>query len=213
MYYPQLISNKCLKVSGEGTISVSPNQVNITIGAITEKKSLQEAQIENTVIISNVLSAIIELGIPKENIQTVMYRIDTLYDYKDGIQLFRGYRVDHQLQVKIDDLDKTGLVVDHAVSQGANTVSNIEFTVAHPEAYYNEALKFALQNAYLKALTLTAQLAVNLNPIPYKIEELSKRTSPPVPYSQPLMAHVEATPIQPGEITISATIIVDYLYG
>lgn len=213
MYDPQLIQNNCLKVSGEGTISVSPNQVNVTIGAITEKKSLQEAQKENAMIISNIITAMVQLGIPRKNIQTVIYRIDTLYDYKDGIQLFRGYSVNHQLQVKIDDIEKTGLIVDHAVNQGANTVSNIEFTVAHPEAYYNEALKLALQNAYVKAFTLTSQLAVNLNPIPFKLEELSKRTSPPVPYSPTLKAHTEATPIQPGEITISATIIVDYLYG
>lgn len=213
MKYPQQIPSKCLKVSGEGTISVAPDQVSLTIGVITEKKSLQEAQAENAMIISNVLTAMLQLGIPKENIQTIVYRIDTLYDYRDGVQIFRGYSVTHLFQVKIDDIEKTGLVVDHAVSQGANSVSNIEFTVAHPEAYYNEALKLALQNAYLKALTLTSQLTVNLNPIPYKIEEISKRTSPPVPYSLTLMAKAEATPIQPGEITISATIIVDYFYG
>ncbi len=212
MYYPQLIPNKRIKVSGEGKISVSPDQVNITLGAMTEKRSLQEAQQENTIIISNVLSALIDLGIPKENIQTVIYRIDPLYDYKDGMQIFRGYRVNHQLQVKIDNIELTGQVVDLAVSQGANTVSNIEFTVAQPEAYYNEALKIALHNAYAKAITLTSQLPVTLNPIPFKIEEFSIRTSPPVPFAQPLLAKAEATPIQPGEITISATIIVNYLY-
>ncbi|WNF35138.1 SIMPL domain-containing protein [Bacillaceae bacterium IKA-2] len=212
MYDRQHIENNCLKVSGEGTISISPNQVNITIGAITEKKSLQEAQRENAIIISKIITAMAQLGIQRKNIQTVIYRIDTLYDYKDGVQLFRGYSVNHQLQVKIDDIEKTGLVVDHAVNQGANTVSNIEFTVAQPEAYYNEALKLALQNAYIKALTLTSQLAVNLNPIPFKLEELLKRISSPVPYSQTMMATAEATPIQPGEITISATITVDYLY-
>lgn len=213
MYYPQQIPNKCLKVSGEGTISVSPDQVSVTMGAKTEKKSLQEAQSENAMIIANVITALVELGIAKENIQTVIYRIETLYDYKDGVQLFRGYSVNHQLQVKIEQIELTGQLVDLAVSQGANTVSNIEFTVARPEAYYNEALKLALQKAYLKALILTSQLAVTLNPIPFKIEEFSKKAAPPMPYSTKLIAQAEATPIQPGEITITATITVDYLYG
>lgn len=213
MYDPQLICSKCLKVSGEGTISVSPDQVSIFIGAITEKKSLQKAQAENAWIIANILTAMIELGTPKKNIQTATYRIDTLYDYKDGVQLFRGYSVNHLFQIKIDNIELTGQLVDLAVSQGANTVSNIEFTVAHPEAYYNEALKLALQNAYLKALTLTSQLTVTLNPIPYKIEEFVNKTASPVPYSPRLMAQAEVTPIQPGEITITATIIADFLYG
>lgn len=209
MQFPQM---KCLKVSGEGKISVAPDQVNITIGAITEQKSLQEAQEENARIIANVITSMVELGIPSEYIQTVVYRIDTLYDYKDGQQIFRGYQVNHQLQVKINQIDLTGQVVDLAVSQGANSVSNIEFTIANQQVYYNEALKIALQKAYQKALTLTSQLSVTLNPIPYKIDEFQATTSPPVPYGTTLMAKAEATPIQPGEITISATIIAQYLY-
>ncbi len=201
-----------LKVSGEGTISVSPNQAKITVGAMTEQESLQQAQQENTKIISDVINALTNLGIPHENIQTITYRIDPLYDYKDGRQIFRGYRVTHQLQIKIEDVDHVGQIVDLAVSQGANTISNIQFTVAQPEFHYNEALKTALNDAYMKAYTLTTQLNVNLNPIPIKIDEYSQISSPPVPFTQTLMAQAEATPIQPGEIKILATVIAQYTY-
>jgi uncharacterized protein len=209
MYNSQL---KCLKVSGEGKISVSPDQALVTLGAITEKISLQQAQEENSRIIANVITGLEQLGIVKENIQTIIYRIDTVYDYRDGEQIFRGYKVNHQLQVKIDQINLTGQVVDLAVSQGANSISNIEFTVAEPEIYYHQALKLALHNAYLKALALTGQLPVNLNPVPYKIEEYTSLPSPPVPYATAMLAKFEATPIQPGEITISSTIIAHYVY-
>ncbi|RXJ04313.1 DUF541 domain-containing protein [Anaerobacillus alkaliphilus] len=205
-------SLKCLKVTGEGTISVTPDQANITLGAITENRNLQQAQEENTTIISNVITGLVQLGIRKENIQTVVYRIETLYDYQDGTQIFRGYRVNHQLLIKVEEIDQTGRVVDLAVSLGANSVTNIEFTVAQPEVYYHHALQMALHNATQKALSLTSQLPVNLNPIPYKIEEVSVHPSPPIPYVTPMLAKAETTPIQPGEITISSTIKVEYQY-
>ncbi len=213
MINPQPMPNKCLKVSGLGTISVSPDQAKISLGVITENKSLQQAQEENAIAITNIIAALVALGIPKKNIQTINYQIDPVYDYKDGVQIFRGYKVTHQLQITIDNIGLTGQVVDHAVNQGANTVSNIQFTVAHPEMYYNEALKLALQNAYAKALSLTSQLPVTLNPVPVKIEEFSTTSTPPVPYPSTYMLKAEAaTPIEPGEMTITAKMIVNYLY-
>lgn len=208
----QVMQSNCLKVSGEGTISISPNQAEITLGANTEDKSLQKAQQENSRILSNVIVTLEQLGIPKRNIQTVIYRIETLYDYQDGRRIFQGYRVNHQLQITINQIELTGQVVDQAVSQGANIVSNIEFTVTNKDNYYNEALKIALHNAYTKAVSLTSQLPVSLNSIPLKIEELSNVTPPPVPYTTTMALKAEATPIQPGEITISATIIAHYFY-
>ncbi|OIJ15544.1 hypothetical protein BKP35_00690 [Anaerobacillus arseniciselenatis] len=209
MYHAKV---NCLKVSGEGTISVSPNQAKIKVGVMTEHESLQQAQQENTKIISDVINALINLGVPNENIQTVTYRIEPLYDYENGRQIFRGYRVTHQLQIKIEDVDLVGQIVDLAVSQGANTISNIQFTVSQPEFHYNEALRIALNDAYMKAYTLTTQLNVNLNPIPIKLDEYSQISSPPVPFTQTFMAQAEATPIQPGEIKISATVIAQYTY-
>ncbi len=203
---------KCLKVSGQGTISVTPDQALITLGVITESMKLKDAQEENATTMTRVIAGLEQMGILKENIQTVIYRIDTLYDYQDGTQIFRGYRVNHQLQVKINQVESTGQVVDLAVSLGANTVSTIEFTVAQPEIYYHHALQKALHSATQKALTLTAQLPVILQPIPYKVEEVSDLPSPPVPFVTPMLAKAEATPIQPGEITITSNITAYFYY-
>lgn len=201
---------KCLKVVGEGTMQVSPNQALITLGAMTENKNLETAQKENSAIIANVSHALQLLGIDEKNIQTVSYRIEPLYDYQDGRQVFRGYRVTHLLQIQLQQVDRTGQVVDEAVKAGANTITNVEFTVAHQESYYNEALKKALHNAYEKARSITSQLCVCLLPVPYKIDELSKLSSPPI--GIPLMAKAEATPIQPGEIKITASIVAQFYY-
>lgn len=200
-----------VEVLGEGTVSAAPNKAVIVLGTITETPSLEAAQKENANAITNVINSLVKLSVPKENIQTVNYRIETQYDYEAGKQIFRGYKVTHLLQVATDKVDQTGLIVDTAVANGANTVSNIQFTVAHPEAYYNQALTLAIRDGQQKALTIAKTLGVTLNRIPSRIQEVT-RALEPVPREISLFAASAITPIQPGELKISASIKAKYSY-
>lgn len=201
-----------LEVTGEGSVPAPPDKATVTLGAVTENASLLAAQTENAAAVTNIMSALLGLNIPQQNIQTVTYRIDIQYDYKDGVQTLRGYKVTHLLQVKIDRTEQTGLIVDTAVRNGANTVSNIQFSVSHPNVYYNQALAAALHNAVQKAATMAAALGVTLVRTPFLVQELS-RSQEPVPF-QPMLFAAEsaATPIQPGELHISAAVKVDFSY-
>jgi uncharacterized protein YggE len=224
MYYNQTLSpspmmttpffhnnQHIIEVSGEGTVSIAPDKAIIVLGAITENISLNVAQKENANTVSNIINSLLELSIPKENIQTVNYSIDIQYNYEDGKQTLRGYKVTHLLQVTIDKIDQTGLIVDTAVYNGANSVSNIQFTVAHPEVYYNQALSLAIKNGQQKAIIMAKTLGVTLNRIPNQVQEVS-RTLEPSPYQTSLYAKSAVTPIQPGELEISATIKAKYSY-
>ncbi|WP_236784562.1 MULTISPECIES: SIMPL domain-containing protein [Alteribacter] len=200
-----------LKVKGEGSVSAAPDRANITVGAVTESTEVSEAQQENAQIISQVTSAITTLGVPEESIQTVEYRIDTQYDFVDGKQEFRSYRVTHLLQVTLDDITLTGSVIDEAVEAGANTISSISFSLSNPEVLYNQALELALQNAREKAETIAAELGVALSTPPVSVVEISPSTTP-VPFQTALYATSEGTPIQAGTLTILALVEVEYRY-
>jgi uncharacterized protein YggE len=201
-----------IEVTGEGTVCAAPDKANITLGSLTENVSLTAAQKENAAAVSDIINSLIAIGIPKEHIQTVNYRIDTEYNYEDGKQTFRHYKVTHLLQVSIDKVELTGLVVDTAVNHGANSVSNIEFTIAYPEAYYNQALSLAITNGQNKANTIAAALGVTLK-FPAQVQEVL-RPLEPAPYPAPLYAKSAgaATPIQPGELKISAAVKAVYFY-
>ncbi len=134
-----------IEVSGEGTVSAAPDRAVIELGAITENTSLRIAQRENAAAVTDVINSLLQLNIPKERIQTVAYRIEMQYSYEDGKQIFTGYRVTHLLQITLDQIDRTGLVVDTAVEHGANSVLNIQFSMAHPAAYYHQALSLAVK--------------------------------------------------------------------
>ncbi|MDM5318070.1 SIMPL domain-containing protein [Fictibacillus sp. b24] len=211
--YRQAKTNR-MTVTGEGTVSATPDQAIITIGVINEGQNLSAAQKENADKTAAVIQGMLSLGISQSDIQTSSYRIDPQYNYENGQQIFRGYRVEHQLQVTVKDIRKTGQVIDTAVASGANSVSSIQFTVSNPDAFYNQALTLAIQNAQQKAITMARTLGVTLQPVPVVVQEISQQLPPrPIPFQAAMLAQSAETPIQPGENRITATVKVEYTYS
>lgn len=196
-----------IDVIGEGTVAAAPDKATIVLGAVTEQASLTEAQSENARAVAHIVEALRKLSVPKENMQTVQYSIDMQYDYPEGVQTFRGYKVTHMLQITVDSIERTGLIVDTAVQNGANSVSNIQFAVANPQMAYSSALSAAIQDARLHAMAIARAIGVRLHPVPLQVQELT-RTQGPVPYpsSATVFAKLEATPVQPGEQEIHAMV-------
>lgn len=203
-----------LTVTGEGTVTAAPDEAIITIGVINESPNLSAAQKENADKTAAVIQALMSLGIPQSDIQTYVYRIEPQYNYENGQQIFRGYRVEHQLQVTVKDISKTGQVIDQAVAAGANSVSSIQFSVSNPNAFYNQALTIAIRNAQEKAISMARALQVTLQPVPVIVQELSQPLPPrPIPFQAAMLAQSAETPIQPGENKIMATVKVEFTYS
>jgi uncharacterized protein YggE len=201
-----------LEVLGEGTVAAAADRAVIVLGAETEKPELQEAQTENTTIIANVIQSLLNMNIPRENIQTSDYRIEIQYDYVEGKQQFRGYKVTHLLTITTDRVAETGILVDTAVSQGANVINSIRFTTSKQELYENQALAAAVRNARHKAATIATTLGVTIGAVPYRVQELS-HTTEPIPYIDAKQMASTATPIQPGQLTIKASVRAWYYYA
>lgn len=200
-----------LKVSGSETLQAAPDQATITLGVMTENEDPQQAQQANSQAIANVIAALKSAGIPEEHMKTSEYRIDPQYDYIDGKELFKNYKVQHIIQVRTTDIEKIGSLIDTAVKSGANTVTSIRFSLLNPEAYYNQALSLALKHANEKALSMARTIGITLNPIPNQVDEISETTSPTL-YQASSFAQNASTPIQPGELNITATVRVEYTY-
>ena len=198
-------------VIGNGEIAVEPNIATVQLEVVTVDEQLSEAQQENAVAMNNVIQSLLSLGIPRENIQTVSYTISPRYDYVDGKQIFRGYEVSNAISVKISDLQQVGLIIDTAVANGANRVSNIQFTVEDAERYKQEAIVRALRNAQLKARTIANELQLQVEPQPIKIVE-EQHGVQPIPLQTFAKSAEMTTPIEGGQIMISATLRVEFQY-
>ena len=212
-YHHCLASGMCkLEVNGLGKVMVKPDTAEAVLGVITENIQLEIAQQENAVKMSSVIQSIIQEGIPSEAIQTQTYNIEPMYDYIDGKQVFRGYRVTHNLRVTIKNVDQVGRVIDSATNAGANTVNSINFTIINSSAYYKEALNFAINDALTKASDIGMKLNVNISKVPFQIIEETYQQGPPIQPFQ-LQTAVSATPVQPGQIEINAIIKTIFIYS
>lgn len=207
------IQHKCLptiEVLGEGTVAAAPDRALVVLGAVTEGSVLQSVQSENAETVTNIINSLLQINIPREHIQTNDFRIEIQYDYVDGKQIFKGYQVTHLLQITIDKVDQTGIVVDTAVSHGANTVSSIRFSILQRERYENQALALAIRNAQQKALTIANTLGVSIFAVPSKVQEQARSTGP-IPFKASFLAESAVTPIESGELTVYAAVQVTYL--
>jgi len=216
MYYPYAQQmnrrqHRVMTVTGIGSLSVAPDTAQIQLEVITENKLLNHAQQENAYLMNQVIESLLKLGIARENIQTVSYNILPQYDYIEGEQIFRGYEVTNAITVKITDIDQVGNVIDVAVQNGANRVSNIQFTVEDEQLHYQKVLSLALKNALVKAQTIAVTMQLHLDPHPIKIVE-DLRTEPIVYRSFTAKEMAVATPIEQGQITINATVKVEFQY-
>lgn len=62
-----------------------------------------------------------------------------------------GYTITQSVQVKVRDFSKVGEILSGVVEEGANTVSQLSFTIDEPDAVQNEARAEAIEKAKQKA--------------------------------------------------------------
>ncbi|MFM9531961.1 SIMPL domain-containing protein [Lysinibacillus sp. IITD104] len=158
---------------------------------------------------NEVMQSLIALGIPREQIQTANYTITPQYNFEDGKQIFNGYEVVNAISVNVSDTNDLGLIIDTAVENGANRITNIQLKMDHTDAYYQQALSLALQNAQLKAKTIAETMHLPLQPLPVEIVEEQANT--PILYRS-MTVSSGITPIEQGQIAIDATVRVKFQY-
>lgn len=210
--YERATSNyRVITVNGNGEITARPDLAELQIEVVTESADVSVAQTENATLTNRVIQALLQLRIAREDIQTAFFNVNPQYDYIEGKQTFRGYEVRNAISVKVRDIHKVGLVIDTAIKNGANRISSLQFKIEDEAAYYGKALALAIRNANGKAIAIATTLDLAYFPQPIEVVEESAGGQiylKVATFSQ----DAAATPIEPGLITIRATVQVKYQY-
>ena len=113
--------------------------------------------------------------------------------------------------VCVRDIKLTGKVVDAALSHGANEISSLSFTASDARALRKVALKNAIADARDKADIIAQGLGKRI----VGIQTVSENTGYPETRryvgNMMLAAKDAATPIQPGSLTLTANVHIDFL--
>lgn len=204
---------RLVTVQGVGEIIVKPDVATINIGVETEDDDAAFAQESNARLMDKVTTAIKALGVKAEDMQTSQYNIYKSRNYGDDDQK-EYYVVSNTLTITLNDITKVGAVIDASSKAGANKINSINFSVKDESVYYQQALKNAMKSAKGKASTIMATFGKKPS-IPYSISESNYyggvvRAN----YSMDMAMAKESivTPIEAGDLTITANISVQYDY-
>ncbi|HET6458441.1 MAG TPA: SIMPL domain-containing protein [Nitrosopumilaceae archaeon] len=153
-------SEKTITVTGTAATSISPDIVTLQFGVDTEAKTAQDAISENAQAMDSVVTAVIGLGITKDEISTASFSIYPVYNYTvpdpyTGIQktTLTGYKASNILFVKTNKLSLTGKIIDSAVGAGTNRVDSVSFSLspALQQGAQNDLISKAVLDAKSKA--------------------------------------------------------------
>ncbi|HEX9322431.1 MAG TPA: SIMPL domain-containing protein [Xanthobacteraceae bacterium] len=207
----QRVAGSRVVVTGEGSISVAPDVVQIRSGVSTRGKTVREAAETNSKTMAAILTALTESGIPQKDVRTAQLSIQPVYAAQEPgkEQKLVGYSVANHVSAKIKHVEKLGDVLDRLIAAGATEVWNVEFLVSDPAKVLDQAREAAIADARRKAEVYARAAGVPLGRV-VSIEEESGASSP-MPMralAQPAPgAHV---PIAPGENTLRAVVSVAF---
>jgi uncharacterized protein YggE len=187
----------------------------INTGVQTRAMTAKDAMAQNAVQMEKLIAALAKSGVERRDIQTSGINLNPQYDYSNrneqpGTPRFLGYEASNQLSVKVRKLDKAGDLVDALVAAGATNINGPQFGIAEPDKLLDQARVKALKTAQERA-NLYAQATGYRVARLVGISEGSGFPSPIPMVSMRMDAAQAATKIEPGQISTSISLNVQYM--
>jgi uncharacterized protein YggE len=214
---------RTVSVTGSASSSVAPDLVTVQFGVDTEAKTAKDAISSNSQMMNDVVTAVQNIGITKDEISTAGFSIypiynDSMPDPTSGIHksVLAGYRASNTLYVKTTQLSLAGNIIDSAVGAGANRVDNISFSLSpdKQQSMQDDLLSKAVLNAQSRAEKGIDPLGQKI--IGVKMVSLSEFNMPqPVPmyYGATMGMADKSTPVFTSNQDVTTTVSVIFLIG
>jgi hypothetical protein len=211
-------NDRTIQSSGTGKVLGTPDRAQVTFAVQTDSINVKAAQADNARKMSTVIDALVAAGIPRDALKTTGYSIWPVYEDSTGYLTpkIKTYRVTNTLTVTLHDVSRTGEVIDIAVENGINQADSVQFMLSEQQQQVlrTEALKEAALRARSDADTVAAAMGTSITGV--KTAQIDAGYMPVSfqNYQYDGAAQIRSaapTPIQPGDVTVSATVTITYL--
>ena len=226
-------SFRSFSVSGEGKLTAIPDVAEFSFGVITQGgKNIADVQKQNTEKMNALVGFIKSQGVKDEDIKTQQFSIEPRYQYYDcssrvimsiGSESspcpppdIVGYTITQSALVKVRDFDKIGAIMGELSQKGANSVSQLSFTIDDKTRIESEAREEAIKQAQDKARSIAKTGDFKIG----KLLTITENVYQPVPmyrdavggYGKALSMEVApvAPSIEPGSQEVSITVYLSY---
>ena len=198
-----------IRVAGEARITAKPDRVQIDVGVDTRAALSQEAAAQNARALDAVFAAVRKAA-PGADLKTVSYSLTPVYQYRKNAEpAIEGYAATNLVRVTLDDLARSGAVIDAATQGGANRVQGIQFTLRDPDSVRAAALREAATRARAEAEVLAGALGLKIVRV-LTVEEQSPRVVPVRMFAAAARisqaAEAAPTPVEAGTLDVTAEV-------
>ncbi len=203
---------RTLTLTASADVKVAPNIAYLSIAVTTQAMSAKDAVAQNATKMKLVIDALQKALGTTGKLQTGNYQVTPSYQYDQNTRKssLTGYEANNSIQVQTVDLSSVGTLIDIATGSGANQIQSVQFSRADMDAVTMQATVAAIQQAKADAAQMAAAAGVTLGNI------LTISTTPavgPLYKTERMMMATAAdtqTPIVPGEITVSSTVLMSF---
>ena len=204
----QTLPPAVISVTGEATVSVPPDLVQIDGGVTSEAKTAREASDANNAAMGKVLLALKGAGIDEKDFQTSRLSLQLQSaPNRTGPAAIVGYRASNRVTIRLRDVAKVASVIDTLVAAGANDIGGINFMVSQASKLLDEAREQAVADARRKADIYAKAAGVTLG-APLSISE--EGSPGPMPFRKMSAGMAAAAPVAQGEETLQVTVSVSW---
>lgn len=191
---------------GEAAVRRAPDRAFVTVSVETRAKSPREAQRLNAEAMTAVQQRLTQARIAKESIRTTGYDLQQEFDFVQGKRVPREFAARNGVEVRVDDIARTGDVVDAVVQSGATSVSGIRFDLQDRDTAERDALRLAVADARARADAAATGAGRTVDRV-LRIEDSREMSiAPPRPMMTMARAEAPQTPIEAGLIEIRARV-------
>lgn len=155
-----------ITVTGVGVAYGQPDIARIEIGVEISDEDLTSAYSQVNTSIENIITALLELGIEREDIRTSGINIySENYGMMPDGNMQNRFRAMNRVVVTVRDLSMIEQVVDTSVASGANSIFGLQFNISDTAALEAEARTQALEDARERAEQIAGNIGATLGDV------------------------------------------------
>jgi hypothetical protein len=194
--------------SGAGTTQAAPDTAEMSFGVSTTSPNAKTALDDASRVAEQIAAAVKKQGIADEDIQTQDVSVYPQTVDQDGKQVITGYQASLSVRVKVRDIAKLGEVISAANAAGANNISGPTFTIDDPAPARAEAIDEAVADARKSAEAMAKAAGKSVGAVlSMSSSDVGLLAGPMYSMSDEAGA-ARDVPIEPGQLDISANVIV-----
>jgi uncharacterized protein YggE len=197
-----------ITVTGTGTAYGTPDTATIELGTESRNDSVREAFTEANATIDTIITALVELGIAREDISTTGLNI--YRDYYGVESGSGGYIVSNTVRVNVRDVALVAEVINSAVENGANQLYGLTFSISDVVALNSSARAEAMADARARAEELASLAGLTLGSVVNIVEQGNYYGSPMLGRGAAGDSIEQSAIIEPGMSNISLSLQVTF---